>query len=409
MAERAERFPKERVKEFIEVGQIKTVEDIQSALKDLFGQTLQAMLEGEMDHHLGYAKGETQSKQTSNRRNGHSNKSVRSEYGDLALAVPCDREGDFEPLIVKKRQKSITGIEEQILALYAKGVSTRQIQDHLEHLYGIEVSPAFISSVTDKVLVQVQEWQSRPLASTYALLFLDAIHYKVRHEGRITSKAAYVVIGVDLEGMKEVLGIWVGEAESAKFWLSVLSEIKSRGTADILLCCVDNLSGFSEAIAAVFPQTLIQKCLVHQLRNSLRLVSYKDAKAVTAALRQVYQAPSESAALAAIDAFEAEWGKRYPLVAASWRKNWSELSTFFSFPPELRRLIYTTNVIESFHRQLRKVTKGKGLFPTDESLLKMLYLVTCDVTRRWTVRVPHWGQILAQLTICFPDRVKVEG
>ena len=259
------------------------------------------------------------------------------------------------------------------------------------------------------MLVQVREWQNRPLASTYALLFLDALHYKVRHQGRIVSKAAYVVIGVDLEGMKEVLGIWVGEAESAKFWLSVLSEIKSRGTADVLLSCVDNLSGFSEAISAVFGQTLVQKCLVHQMRNSLRLVSYKDAKAVTAALKAVYKAPTESAALSALDGFETEWGKRYPLVVASWRRNWPELVTFFGFAPELRRLIYTTNIIESFHRQLRKVTKGKALFPTDESLLKMLYLVTCDVTRRWTVRVPHWGQILAQLSICFPERVKIES
>lgn len=403
----AGRFPQERVKEFIEVGQIKTVEDIQSALKDLFGETLAAMLEGEMDHHLGYAKGDAPSKQTSNRRNGHSSKSVRSEYGDLVLPVPRDRDGEFEPLIVRKRQKSVTGIEEQILALYAKGVSTREIQDHLEQVYGVEVSPTFISNVTDKVLPRIQEWQSRPLASTYALLFLDAIHYKVRHEGRIVSKAAYVVIGVDLEGMKEVLGIWVGEAESAKFWLSVLSEIRSRGTQDVLLCCVDNLSGFSEAIGAVFPATLIQKCLVHQVRNSLRFVSYKDAKAVTAGLRAVYQAPSETAALGALDRFETEWGQRYPLVVASWRRNWSELATFFGFAPELRRLIYTTNAIESFHRQLRKVTKGKGLFPTDESLLKMLYLVTCDVTRRWTMRVPHWGQILAQLSICFPERVKL--
>src|SRR5918998_1307206 len=256
----AGRFSPERVKEFIEVGQIKTVEDIQSALKDLFGQTLAAMLEGEMDHHLGYVKGEAAGKQTSNRRNGHSTKSVRSEYGALVLPVPRDRDGDFEPLIVKKRQKSVTGIEEQILALYAKGVSTREIQEHLEQLYGVEVSPTFISNVTDKVLPQIQEWQSRPLASTYALLFLDAIHYKVRHEGRIVSKAAYVVIGVDLEGMKEVLGIWVGESESAKFWLSVLSQIKSRGTHDILLCCVDNLTGFSEAIGAAYPATLIQKC-----------------------------------------------------------------------------------------------------------------------------------------------------
>jgi putative transposase len=310
---------------------------------------------------------------------------------------------------VGKRQKNVAGIEEQILALYAKGVSTREIQDHLQQLYGIDVSPTLISNVTDKVLPKIQEWQSRPLADVYSLLFLDAIHYKVRHEGRIVSKAAYVVIGVNLEGMKEVLGIWIGESESAKFWLSVLSEIKSRGTQDVLLCCVDNLTGFSEAITAAFPRTQIQKCLVHQVRNSLRYVSSKEVKQVASDLRRIYTAPTESAAAAELDRFEEEWGKTYPLIVASWRSNWPELATFFGFPPEIRRLIYTTNVIESFHRQLRKVTKGKGLFPTDESLLKMLYLVTCDVTRRWTVRVPHWGQILAQLSICFPERVKVQN
>lgn len=405
----AERFSKDKVKEFIRDGDIKSMADVQSALKDLFGQTLQAMLEGEMDSHLGYGKGDAKNKQTDNRRNGHGSKSVRSEYGEVDIAVPRDREAEFDPLIVGKRQKNVAGIEEQILALYAKGISTREIQDHLQQLYGIDVSPTLISNVTDKVLPKIQEWQSRPLADVYTLLFLDAIHYKVRHEGRIVSKAAYVVIGVNLEGMKDVLGIWVGEAESAKFWLSVLSEIKSRGTQDVLLCCVDNLTGFSEAIAAAFPKTQIQKCLVHQVRNSLRFVSYKDVKKFVADLKRIYTAPTESAAAAELDRFEEEWGQRYPLVVASWRKNWPEIATFFGFPPELRRLIYTTNVIESFHRQLRKVTKGKGLFPTDDALLKMLYLVTVDVTRRWTMRVPHWGQILAQLSIYFPERVKVQN
>lgn len=405
----AERFSKDKVKEFIQDGDIKSMADVQSALKDLFGQTLQAMLEGEMDSHLGYPKGDGKSKETHNRRNGHGSKSVRSEYGELELVVPRDREAEFDPLIVGKRQKNVAGIEEQILALYAKGISTREIQDHLQQLYGIDVSPTLISNVTDKVLPKIQEWQSRPLADVYALLFLDAIHYKVRHEGRIVSKAAYVVIGVDLEGMKEVLGIWIGESESAKFWLSVLSEIKSRGTRDVLLCCVDNLTGFSEAITAAFPQTQIQKCLVHQVRNSLRYVSSKEVKQVASDLRRIYTAPTEPAAVVELERFEEEWGQRYPLVVASWRSNWPELATFFGFPPEIRRLIYTTNVIESFHRQLRKVTKGKGLFPTDESLLKMLYLVTVDVIRRWTVRVPHWGQILAQLSICFPERVKVQN
>ena len=291
--ENSSRFSQASVQQFLRESEAKTVEDVQAALKELFSGALQAMLEGEFNHHLGYEKNDSEARlaaSTSNRRNGHTDKSVRSEYGDLALSVPRDRDGSFEPLIVRKRQKTITGIEDQIVALYAKGVSCREIQDHLESLYGIEVSPAFISSVTDKVLPLIQEWQSRPLAPVYALVFLDAIHFKVRHEGRIASKAAYVVIGVDLEGKKEVLGIWIGESESAKFWLSVLAEIKSRGTGDILLSSVDNLTGFSEAIVAVFPQTRVQKCIVHQVRNSLRFVSTKDRAAVS---HQAYRrAPS---------------------------------------------------------------------------------------------------------------------
>lgn len=402
----AGRFSQEQVKQFIADGQVQSVEDIQNALKDLFGQTLQAMLEGEMESHLGYSKRAAKADPTSgNRRNGHGQKSVRSAYGEVDIAVPRDRDGDFEPLIVRKRHKNVAGIEEQILALYAKGVSTREIQDHLQQIYGIEVSPTRISNVTDKVLPQIQEWQSRPLASVYALLFLDAIHYKVRHEGRIVSKAAYVVIGVDLEGMKEVIGLWIGESESAKFWLCVLSEMKNRGVQDILIASVDNLSGFSEAIAAAFPQTQIQKCIVHQVRNSIRYVSYKDVKKVTADLKRVYTAPTEAAAVTELERFNQEWGQRYPLVVASWRSNWAELSTFLAYAPEIRRLIYTTNVIESFHRQLRKVTKGKALFPSDDSLLKMLYLATCDVARKWTMRLPHWGQILAHLSVFFPERV----
>lgn len=401
------RFSKDQVKQFIEQGQLKSMEDVQSALRDLFSQTLSAMLEGEMDDHLGYSKNDDQSKQTDNRRNGHGSKKVRSDYGDIALTVPRDREAEFEPQIVKKRQKTITGLEDQILCLYAKGISARDIQDHLERLYGIEVSPTFISNVTDKVLIQIQEWQSRPLAPVYALIFLDAVHFKVRQDGRIVSKAAYIMIGVDLEGMKEVLGIWIGESETAKFWLSTLSEIKSRGTQDVLLCCVDNLTGFSEAIKAVFPGALIQKCIVHQVRNSLRFVSSKDSQAVVAGMRAIYTAGSEKLAQVALDTLEEEWGAKYPLVIAGWRRNWSELVTFFEFAPELRRLIYTTNMIESFHRQLRKVTKGKSVFPTDESLLKMLFLVTRDVQRKWTMRIAHWGQILAQLSITFGERVGI--
>jgi len=307
--------------------------------------------------------------------------------------------------VVRKNQKNITGIEEQILALYAKGVSTREIQDHLVNLYGIEVSPTLVSNVTNKILPMIKEWQNRPLQNVYAIVFLDAIHYKVRYEGLIQNKAAYMVIGVDLDGNKDVLGIWIGESESSKFWLSVLNELKNRGVSDILIASVDNLSGFSEAIAACFPDTEIQKCIVHQVRNSVRYVSYKDLKKVTMDLKPIYQASSEEVGRQQLQAFNEKWGARYPLIVRSWESNWAELSTFYKYPPELRKIIYTTNMIESYHRQLRKVTKGKSIFPNDEALLKSLYMATQDVLRKWTGRIQNWGQILLQLSVFFPDRV----
>lgn len=397
---------RDQLKQFIKESNLKTAEDVQSMLRDLFSETLQEMLEAELDHSLGYQKNDVKNKQTSNRRNGHTKKTVRSEYGETELLVPRDREGEFEPIIVKKHQKSVAGIEDQILALYAKGVSTREIQDHLRQLYGVEVSPALISNVTNKVMPLVKEWQNRPLQCIYAIVFLDAIHFKVKAEGQIVNKAAYMAIGVDLDGNKDVLGIWIGENESAKFWLSVLNELRNRGVQDILIASVDNLTGFTEAIAACYPDAEVQKCIVHQVRNSVRYVSYKDLKKITAALKPIYTAPSESAAAEELDQFEAAWGSKYPLIVRSWRNNWAEIATFFKYPPEIRKIIYTTNVIESYHRQLRKVTKGKSVFPTDEALLKMLYLVTQDVLRKWTGRIHNWGQILLQLSIFFPDKVK---
>jgi putative transposase len=397
---------REQVKQLIKERNIKSVEDIESAVKDLFADSLQAMLEAEMDGHLGYEKNDSENKETTNRRNGHDSKKLRSSYGDMEIDVPRDRDASFDPIIVKKRERSISRIESQIIALYAKGVSVREIQDHLEQIYGIDVSPTLISNITDKIVPLIREWQSRPLEETYAVVFLDAIHYKVRQDGQITNKAAYVVIGIDLEGRKDVLGIWIGESESAKFWLSVLNEMKNRGVLDILIASVDNLNGFSEAITAAYPKSEIQKCIVHQVRNSVRYVSYKDIKQVTRDLKNIYTAPSEEAAHSELDLFEKEWGKKYPYIGQSWRKNWAEIATFFKYPPEIRKIIYTTNIIESYHRQLRKVTKGKSVFPTDESLMKMLYLITQDVTRKWTMRIPNWGGILSQLSVFFPDRVK---
>ncbi|MFB5192731.1 IS256 family transposase [Alicyclobacillus fastidiosus] len=397
---------KEQLRKFIKENNLKSTEDVQAALRDLFAGTMQEMLEAELDTHLGYAKHDTKNKTTDNSRNGHSRKTLTSEYGDVEIAVPQDRKNEFEPEIVKKNQTNTVGIEKQVVALYARGVSTRDIGAHLQQLYGLDVSPTLISNITDKLIPLIKEWQNRPLQTVYAVVFLDAIHFKVKQEGQVVNKAAYMVVGIDLDGKKDVLGIWIGENESAKFWLSVLNELKSRGVEDILITCVDNLKGFSEAISACYPKADIQKCVVHQIRNSLKYVSYKDYKSVTAALKPIYKANTEDAALVELDMFEETWGKKYPLVVRSWRANWDELATFFRYPPEMRRIIYTTNLIEGYHRQLRKVTKGKSIFPTDESLTKMLYLATMEVTKRWTMRVQHWGQILSQLIIYFPDRVE---
>ncbi|QHZ54484.1 IS256 family transposase [Brevibacillus sp. NSP2.1] len=400
-------IPKDQLRQLIKEHNLQTMVDVQKALKDIFAETLQEMLEAELDTELGYAKHDSKQKQTKNSRNGYSKKTVTSEYGELDLTIPRDRLGEFEPAIVKKHQRHVTGIEDQIVSMYAKGMSTRDIQDHLHNLYGLEVSPTLISNVTAKLLPLIKEWQNRPLQSVYSVVFMDAIHFKVKQDGQIISKAAYMVIGIDLEGYKDVLGIWIGENESAKFWLHVLTDLKNRGVQDILIICVDNLKGFSEAIAASYPQTEVQKCIIHQIRNSIKYVSYKDLKKITTALRPIYTAPTEEAALLELDQFEETWGKQYPLIVRSWRSNWDELATFFKYSPELRKLIYTTNMIESYHRQLRKVTKGKSIFPTDESLLKMLYLATMDVIRKWTGRVQNWGQILLQLTVHFPERVQI--
>jgi putative transposase len=397
---------KEQLKQYIKENGVTSMKDVQTMLKDVFAETLQEMLEAELDDQLGYAKHDVKHKKTTNSRNGSSKKTVTSEMGEIELDIPRDRHSEFEPQIVKKHQTHVAGIEDQVIAMYAKGVTTRDIQDHLQQLYGVDVSPTLISNITNKIMPLVKEWQNRPLHTLYTVVFLDAVHFKVKQDGHIVNKAAYVVVGIDIEGYKDVLGIWIGENESAKFWLSVLNDLKHRGVQDILITCTDNLKGFSEAIKACFPKTDIQKCIVHQIRNSIKYVSYKDVKKVTSALKPIYTAVNEEAALQAFYEFEAEWGSKYPLVVQSWQNNWDELATFFRYPAELRKLIYTTNIIESFHRQLRKVTKGKSIFPNDDSLLKMLYLATQDVTRKWTGRVQNWGQVLAQLLIFFEDRVR---
>ena len=397
---------KEQIRKFIKEGNLKDINDVQAMLKDLFASTVQEMLEAEMDTHLGYAKHDVKNKEITNSRNGHSaKKTVLSELGDIEVALPRDRQSEFDPLIVKKHQKRMPSIEEQVIALYARGVSTRDIQAHLNQIYGIEISPTLVSNLTDRLLPRIQEWQNRPLQPMYAVVFLDAIHYKVRQDGHVQNKAAYMVVGIDLNGQKDVLGMWIGEHESAKFWLSVLTDLKARGVQDVLVFSTDNLRGFSEAIAASFPKADVQKCIVHQIRNTLKFVSYKDYKAMTASLKPVYQSPTEEAALQELERFEQEWCGKYPLSVRTWRENWTELATFFRYPVEMRRIMYTTNIIEGYHRQLRKATKGKSIFPNDEALTKMLYLATMEVTRKWTMRIPNWGQILGQLAIYFGERV----
>lgn len=387
-------IPKDQLRKLLKEHKVKDAKDIQEVLKKLFGDALAEMLEAELENELGYSKYDYKKKKT-----------CRSDYGKLDIDVPRDREGQFEPKIVKKNQTDISSIEDQVLSMYAKGMTTRDIKTHLYDLYGIDSSPELISRITDKILPLISEWQARPLSTVYAILFMDAIHYKVRHEGRVVTKAAYTAIGVDLEGVKDVLGIWIGENESAKFWLSVINEIKNRGIKDILIVSVDNLSGFSDAIKAVYPETEIQKCILHQIRNSTRFISYKDIKAFTADLKKIYKAVNEEAALASLDELEERWSKKYPLAVKSWRTNWSELSTYLKYPEELRRIIYTTNTAESYNRALRKVTKAKSVFPNDQSLMKILYLATMDTTKRWKDRMRDWPLIISQLEIYFGERI----
>lgn len=386
--------------------ELKTFEDVQELFKDFVAMTLEGGLEAELDEELGYSKYDYRNKETDNSRNGYSKKTVKSSLGDMELSIPRDRKGEFEPQLVKKNQTTLSGdIEEKILSMYAKGMSTGDIEAHIRHIYGLSVSDSTISRVTDKILPIVREWQQRPLESLYAVVFMDAVHFHVRSEGQIVKKAVYIAIGLDMEGRRDVLGMWIGENESAKFWLGILNSLKNRGVEDILIACVDGLTGFPNAIEAVYPRTEIQQCIIHQIRNTTRFVSYKDIKGLMKDLKLVYGAVDEQTALSELDEFDTKWGKKYPKIASSWREKWANLATYFKYPQEVRRLIYTTNAIENFNRQLRKVTKAKSVFPTDDSLLKMLYLAMMDITKKWTGRRQDWGAIHSQLEIFFADRI----
>ena len=401
-----EKARREKIRELLQLSNIGSMADIQNLFKETIAEFMENGLEAELDDELGYSKYDYKNKESSNSRNGHSQKTLKTSFGNIEIETPRDRNGEFDPQLLKKNQTSITqDVEEKILSMYAKGMTTGDIESHIRDIYGLEVSDTTVSRITDKILPVAKEWQQRPLESIYAVVFLDAIHYHVRSEGQIVKKAVYIAIGIDLDGKKDVLGMWVGENESAKFWATVLNGLRNRGVEDIFIACTDNLTGFSDAITAVFPKTDIQNCIIHQLRNSSKYVSYKDLKALMADLKAVYAAPDEASALAALEDFSAKWDKKYPKISQSWQANWPNLSTYFKFPAELRKLIYTTNAIEGFNRQLRKVTKSKSVFPTDNSLFKMLYLAMIDITKKWTGRRQDWSAIHAQMAVYYAARI----
>jgi len=383
----------------------KTIEDVHEKLKDLFKDTIQQIFEAEMEHHLGYPKNDPEGNNTGNSRNGYSSKTVKTRVGETELEIPRDRNAEFEPQVIRKYQTTANELEDRIVAMYAKGLSTRDIEDQMKDIYGIEVSPTLVSKVTDKILPQIAEWQSRPLDRVYPIIYLDGIYFKVRKDNRIVNKAAYTVLGVTTNGLKDILGIWIGENESASFWLGVLNDLKNRGVEDILIVSKDGLTGFSEAINAVFPQAEIQLCVIHQIRNSLKYVSYKDSKALMTDLKKVYQALTLEEAEFEFEEFKEKWGNRYPMVIRSWENNWLELTAYFKYPEAIRKIIYTTNTIEGYHRQLRKVTKTKSAYPTDEALKKIIYLATLDISKKWIMPMREWGMCLSQLSIYFGERL----
>lgn len=380
---------------------IKTAEDIQDALKDLLGSTIQEMLEAEMSQHLGYEPYERS--ESTNARNGRKIKTIHSKYGETEIEVPQDREGTFQPQIIKKRQKDISAIEDKIISMYAKGMTTRQISEQIEDIYGFEVSEGLVSDITDKLLPKIEEWQQRPLSNIYPVVFVDAIHFSVRDNGIIKKKAAYIILGVNEDGKKEVLSIEIGDNENSKYWLGVFNNLRNRGVKDILILCADGLSGMKEAVA--FPKTEYQRCIVHQVRNTLKHVSYKDRKEFANDLKTIYQAPSEQTALKNLEKVTEKWEKIYQGSMKSWTKNWDVISPIFKFSMEVRKVIYTTNAIESLNSVYRRLNSQRSVFPSDTSLLKALYLATFEATKKWTSSLRNWGRIYGELQIMFEERL----
>jgi putative transposase len=374
-------------------------------LKQLTKQLLERAMQAEMTDHLGYEKNATATKKTTNSRNGSYQKRIKGEFGNLDVTVPRDRDATFEPVILPKGQSRFTGFDDKIIALYARGMTTRDIQAHLEEMYGVEVSPTLVSQVTRAVQEEITLWQNRPLDEIYPIVYLDAIRVKVRQDGRVINKAVYLAIGVNLDGLKEVLGIWTAETEGAKFWLQVVTELQNRGVKDIFIACVDGLKGFPEAIESVFPDAQIQLCLVHMVRHSLSYVSWKQRKAVAEDLKAIYQAPTIEQAEIAMEEFAVKWDDTHPTISRSWRRNWERLTPLFSYPGDIRKAIYTTNAIESVNMSLRKVTKNRGSFPNDEAMIKLLFLALQNIEKKWTMPIRNWKSALNQFTIIFGDRM----
>jgi len=378
--------------------------DIQAKLKRLFASSIEQMLESEMDEHLGYDKNSVAGNNSGNSRNGYNKKTITSDYGTSEIAVPRDRNGEFEPQVLAKRQVRTDEIEQKILAMYSKGMSQRDIEDSIREIYGAEIPQTLISKITDKILPEVNEWQNRPLESIYPIVYFDGVVFKSRKDNQIINKCVYTVLGIDMEGHKDILGCWISENEGASFWAGVCADLRKRGVGDIFVACHDNLKGLSEAINATFPKTKNQLCIVHQIRNSTKFVPYKDRKAVCADLKKIYGAVNLDDAEYALEEFRENWVKKYPSILKSWDANWTELTTFFEYPPEIRHLIYTTNAVEAYHRQLRKFTKTKSILPTDDSIRKVIYFSVREITKKWTMPARDWGMAYSQIMIFFDDR-----
>jgi putative transposase len=390
--------------------QVENPEDLfgkDGLIKELTARLVERALEGEMTHHLGYEKHHPAGRGSGNSRNGHSKKTLKDDTGQYEIQVPRDRAGSFEPQLVPKRQSRMPSFDEKVISLYARGMTTREIQGHLHELYGTEVSPALISEVTEAVLEEVRAWQARPLSAVYPIVYLDALFVKVREEGRVVKKAVYLALGINLEGEKELLGLWIAQSEGAKFWLGVLTELKNRGLEDIFICCVDGLSGFEEAIEAAYPQAIVQLCIVHMVRNSLKFVTWKDRKAVAADLKEVYRAATAHEAEQQLMRFAETWEGKYPTISRSWLAHWERITPFFAYPPEIRKVIYTTNAIESLNRSMRKILKTRGALPSDEAVLKLMYLALKRISQRWTMPIRDWKAALNRFAIEFEGRMPI--